>query len=151
LKAWLLLFTRLKAHHIYTLKQRRSAVPQTLNNIMIGLTVSVAIIMILRYITNWYRFQLYLDEGNENTLRLLISEQNVWIIRHGVCVAGSLIMVAVIRYLSDVEDYERLAGSITIYAIMSSTFAFVESVMAQWLENRMAAIQASQHQVFDSE
>jgi hypothetical protein len=30
-------------------------------------------------------------------------------------------------------------------------FAFVESVMAQWLENRMAAIQASQHQVFDSE
>jgi hypothetical protein len=137
--------------HIFDLKLRRSAVPQELNNIMIGLTVSVAIIMILRYIANWYRFQVCLDEGNEDTLRQLISEQNLWIIRHGVCVAGALIMVAAIRFLSDVEEYERLVASITIYAIMSSMFAFVESVMAQWLENRMAAMQAAQHQVLDSE
>ena len=142
--------SRLNPHHIYNLKQRRSAVPQTLNNIMIGLTVAVSTLMILRYIANWYRFQVCLDEGNEDTLRQLISEQNVWIIRHGVCVAGAFIVVAAIRFLSDVEEYERLVGSITIYAIMSSMFAFVESVMAQWLENRMAAIQASQHQVFDS-
>ena len=60
-------------------------------------------------------------------------------------------MVAAIRFLTDVEEYEMLVGSITIYAIMSFIFAFVESIMAQWLENRMAAIQASQHQVFDSE
>ena len=125
--------------------------PQALNNIMIGLSVAVAIIMILRYITNWYRFQVCLGEGNESTLRQLISEQNLWIIRHGVCVVGALIMVAAIRFLSDDAEYERLVGSITIYAIMSSMFAFTESVMAQWLENRMAAIQASQHQVFDSE
>ena len=125
--------------------------PQTLNNLMIGLTVSVATIMILRYIANWYRFQLCLDEGNEDTLRQLISEQNVWAIRHAICVTGALIMVAAIRFLTDVEEYEMLVGSITIYAIMSFIFAFVESIMAQWLENRMAAIQASQHQVFDSE
>ena len=125
--------------------------PQTLNNIMIGLTVAVATIMILRYIATWYRFQVCLDEGNEETLRQLISEQNAWIIRHCICVAGALIMVAAIRFLADFEEYERLVGSITSYAIMSFTFAFVESVMAQWLENRVAAIQASQHQVFDSE
>ena len=143
--------SRLKPHHIYNLKQGRFAVPQMLNNIMIGLTVAVAIIMILRYISNWYRFQVYLDEGNESTLRQLISEQNLWIIRHGVCVAGALIMVAAIRFLSEDAEFERLVASITIYAIMSSIFAFAESVMAQWLENRMAAIQASQQQVFDSE
>jgi len=126
-------------------------VPQALNNLMIGLTVSVATLMILRYIANWFRFQVCLDEGNEDTLRQLISEQNAWIIRHGVCVAGALIMVASIRFLADFEEYERLVRSITSYAIMSSVFAFVESVMAQWLENRMADIQASQHQVLDSE
>jgi hypothetical protein len=118
---------------------------------MIGLTVSVATIMILRYIATWYRFQVCLGEGNEEPLRHLISEQNVWIIRHGVCVAGALIMVAAIRFLADIEEYEKLVGSITTYAIMSFMFAFVESVMAQWLENRMTAIQRSQYQVLDSE
>jgi hypothetical protein len=126
-------------------------VPQVLNNIMIGLTVSVAIIIILRIIANWYRFKVCLDEGNEDTLRQLISEQNIWINRHGVCVAGALAMIAAIRFLPGVEEYDSLAGSITTYAIMSCTFAFVESIMAQWLENRMAVIQASQHQVLDSE
>jgi hypothetical protein len=118
---------------------------------MIGITVSVAIIMILRYIANWYRFQILLVEGNEETLRQLISEQNAWIIRHGVCVAGALIVVAAIRFIADFEEYEILVRSITTYAIMSSVFAFVESVMAQWLENRKASIQASQHQVLDTE
>lgn len=125
--------------------------PQTLNNIMIGLTVAVATIMILRYIANWYRFQACLDEGNEDNLRYLISEQNAWIVRHGICVAGALIMVTAIRFLSDVEEYEMLVRSVTTYAIMSFMFAFVESVMAQWLENRMVANQASQNQILDSE
>ena len=125
--------------------------PQTLNSMMIGLTVSVAAIMILRYITTWYRFQVCLEERNEETMRQLISDKNVWIIRHGACVAGSFIMVAAIRFLADFEEYEKLVGSITTYAIMSFMFAFVESVMAQWIENRITALQTSQHQVLDSE
>jgi hypothetical protein len=132
-----------------SMEKRRTAVPQTLNTIMTGLTVAVAIIMTLRYIANWYRFQMHLDEGDQGTLRMLISEQNLWIVRHGVCVACSLMMVAAIRFLVDFEDYECLARSITTYGIMSFTFAFVESVMAQWLENRMTATQVTQHQVLD--
>ncbi len=124
--------------------------PQTMNDIMIGLTVAVATIMILRYIATWYRCQLCLYEGNEEILRQLISQQSVWIIRHAVCIAGAFIMVAAIRFLADFEEYEGLVRSITIYAIMSFIFAFVESIMAQWFENRMAAIQTSQHQAFDS-
>jgi hypothetical protein len=133
------------------LKRRRSAVPQTLNTIMIGLTVAVAIIMILRYIATWFRFQVCIEEGDENTMRQLVAEQNAWILRHGICVVAALIMVASIRYLPGGDDFAILAGSITTYAIMSFIFAFIESVMAQWLENRMAARQMPLHQVLDSE
>ncbi len=123
---------------------------QMLSNTMIALTIAVATIMTLRYIANWYRFQLYLDEGNENSLRQLIAEQNFWIVRHSICIAGAFMLVAAIRFL-DIEDYEKLVRSITTYAIMSFVFVFVESVMAQWLENRMAAILTAQHQVIGSE
>ncbi len=121
-----------------------------LSNIMIALTIAVATIMILRYIANWYRFQLCLQEGNEDSLRQLIAEQNFWIVRHSICIAGAFMVVAAIRFL-DIEDYENLVKSITTYAIMSFVFVFVESVMAQWLENRMAAILTAQHQVIGSE
>ncbi len=123
---------------------------QMLSNIMIALTIAVATIMILRYIANWYRFQLCLQEGNEDSLRQLIAEQNFWIVRHSICIAGAFMVVAAIRFL-DIEDYENLVKSITTYAIMSFVFVFVESVMAQWLENRMAAILTAQHQVIGSE
>ncbi len=123
---------------------------QMLSNIMIALSIAVATIMALRYIANWYRFQLYLEEGSEDSLRQLISEQNFWIVRHGICIAGAFIMVAAIRFL-DIEEYENLVRSITVYSIMSFVFVFVESVMAQCFENRMAAIRTAQHQIFDLE
>ena len=90
--------SRLKPHYIYNLKQRRSAVPQALNNIMIGLTVSVSTLMILRYIANWYRFQVCLDEGNEDTLRQLISEQNEPLAK---CKIGAIVAFAHLVFLSN--------------------------------------------------
>ncbi|MRR34878.1 hypothetical protein EG829_09315 [bacterium] len=116
---------------------------EALATMMTYLTVSVAAILIPRMMIDWQRCREYLNDNDETALRRFAAEQRQWIVRHGVCAAGAIGMVAIITCAPGMAPFERLAGSTTAYGMMTLSFAFIESLLAQRAENRLQARPAS--------
>ncbi|RNC67801.1 MAG: hypothetical protein ED859_13120 [Desulfuromonadales bacterium] len=119
---------------------------EALITMMTFLTVSVAAIVIPRIMIDWQRYREYLQEGDDTSLQLLAAGQRTWIIRHGVCAAGAIVLVALIKCLPGMGAYEGLAGITTAYGMMTLSFAFIESLLAQRVESRRQLILATAKQ-----
>ena len=119
----------------------------SLNTMMVILTLSVAALMIPRIMIDWQRCREFLQEGDEDSLRRLATDQKTWIARHGICALGAVVMVVLIKYLPGMASYEELAGPDTAYGMMTLSLAFFESLLAQRVENRLLVVRASARQV----
>lgn len=118
----------------------------SLNTMMVILTLSVAALMIPRIMVDWQRCREFLLEGDEESLRRLAADQKTWIVRHGICALGAIVMVVLIKYLPGMTPYEELAGPVTAYGMMTLSLAFFESLLAQRVENRLLVVRASARQ-----
>jgi hypothetical protein len=112
---------------------------EALATMMTVLTVSVAAILIPRMMIDWQRCREYLNDDDETALRRFAAEQRQWIVRHGVCAAGAIGLVALITCAPGMAQFEKLAGITTAYGMMTLTFTLVESLLAQRAENRLQA------------
>ncbi|ABB31336.1 hypothetical protein GeomeDRAFT_2372 [Geobacter metallireducens RCH3] len=119
---------------------------ETLYTVMAFITVSVAAILIPRMMIDWQRCREFLRDSDGEALRRFVAEQRQWIVRHGMCAAGAIGMVAVITCAPGMAAYERLAGVMTAYGMMTLTFMFIESLLAQRAESLLQARSASVEQ-----
>uniref|UniRef100_A0A831XEY8 Uncharacterized protein n=1 Tax=Geobacter metallireducens TaxID=28232 RepID=A0A831XEY8_GEOME len=120
---------------------------ETLATMMTFLTISVAAIIAPRMMIDWQRYREYLSNDDAAALRRFAAEQRQWILRHGICAAGAIGLMAVITCAPGMAPFERLAGITTAYGMMTLTFALAESLLAQRAENRLQARPASAVQV----
>ncbi len=111
----------------------------TLYTIMTIITVSVAALLIPRMMIDWQRCREFLRDRDEAALRQFLAEQRQWIVRHGICAAGAIGMVAVITCAPGMAAFEKLAGMMTAYGMMTLTFMFIESLLAQRAESLLQA------------
>lgn len=117
-----------------------------LNNVMIGFTASVSVLMIIRIAADWVRFRASIDEQDEAELRRLVKGQHDWAVRHVICAAGATAVAAYIQFMPELTGYGLLAGSIAVYGMASLVFACVETVLGQWLGGKLQLSSLARYQ-----
>lgn len=112
---------------------------ETLYTMMVVLTTVVSAVMIPRIMLDWLRYREFQRERDDEALRALITGQKTWIMRHGICAIAALALVFCIKCLPELARYDELAGVTAIYGMMTLTFTFVESLLAQRIESSLQA------------
>lgn len=121
----------------------RFAMTSVLNNIMICLTALVALLVVVRFAADWFKFRDCIEAHDQDTLRQLIAGQQTWIIRHALCATAAVLLVACIRFLPNMTEYEPLSGTLTVYGMVSLGFALVDVLLVQWLGSRLIFLQTA--------
>lgn len=104
----------------------------TLFILMLTITLVVPMIMVPVIDSQWMEFEFSKEEGDQEKLQLLLKQVNWWVMRHLVCALLAVLFVAVLVHAHDqLEQPGQLAIITGIYATISITFAFVESLLAQ--------------------
>lgn len=111
----------------------------TLFILMLTVTLVVPMIMVPVIDSQWMEFEFLEEEGDQENLQLLLKQVNWWVMRHLVCALLAVLFVAVLVYAPNQLDQPRPLAIITgIYATISITFAFVESLLAQEIYHLIA-------------
>ena len=116
---------------------------ETLYTIMAIATVSAAALLIPRMMIDWQQYRELLQDSDAESLRQFAAKQNQWVLRHGICATGAIGMVAIITHAPGMAPFEKLAGVITAYGMMTLTFMFIESLLAQRAARLLQARPAS--------
>ena len=98
---------------------------------MVILSVILVLIMAPRIYGSWLQFREYAEDGDLDRLIGLQVLHNEWVIRHLSMALLALGFVAAMKYLPELAEYSQTAAATAVYSIISFTFAFVESLMAQ--------------------
>lgn len=88
-------------------------------------------IMVPRIYGSWLQFKEFAEDGDMDRLIGLQVLHNEWVIRHLSMALLALGFVAAMKYLPELATYSQTAAATAVYSIISFTFAFVESLMAQ--------------------
>jgi len=111
----------------------------TLFILMLTITLVVPMIMVPVIDSQWMEFEFLEEEGDQENLQLLLKQVNWWVMRHLVCALLAVLFVAVLVYAPNQLDQPGQLAIITgIYATISITFAFVESLLAQEIYHLIA-------------
>ena len=102
-----------------------------LTSMMVILSVILVLIMAPRIYGSWLQFREYAEDGDLDRLIGLQVLHNEWVIRHLSMALLALGFVAAMKYLPELAEYSQTAAATAVYSIISFTFAFVESLMAQ--------------------
>jgi len=97
-------------------------------------------VMVPRIYSSWLLFREYAEEGDIDSLINLQAQQNGWVIRHLAMALLAVGFVAAMKYLPELRSYSNCAAATAIYSVISLTFAFVESVLAQKISGCTAAM-----------
>lgn len=111
-----------------------------LTSMMVMLTVTLVLVMVSRIYGSWLQFKEYAEDGDMDRLIGLQVLHNEWVIRHLSMALLALGFVAAMKYLPELTKYSQTAAATAIYSIISFTFAFVESLMAQKISGYATSI-----------
>lgn len=98
---------------------------------MTVLSVTLVIIMVPRIYGSWLQFKEYSADGDMDKLSSLQAHHNEWILRHLFMALLALGFVTAMKYLPELAKYSQTADVTAVYCVISFTFAFVESLLAQ--------------------
>lgn len=102
-----------------------------LTALMLTLLTMVTFCMIPRIGFDWLKFREYAKENDQDNLLLLQKQENGWVIRHLVCALFAVALVVAMKTCPDLGQPERLAAVTALYAVISFSFAVVESILSQ--------------------
>ncbi len=111
-----------------------------LTSITVVLSVILVMIMVPRIYSSWLLFREYAEECDIDNLTNLQAQQNGWVIRHLGMALLAMGFVAAMKYLPELSGYSQCAAATAIYSVISLTFAFVESILAQKISGHTTAM-----------
>lgn len=99
---------------------------------MVTVTLIMTAAMVPRIYLAWMTAEQYRVEGEIESLKHLLAEQNRWIGRQFFCGATALAMLLMVKTSQhDLEIPVSMAAALAAYAVISMIFAVLESLVAQ--------------------
>ena len=99
---------------------------------MMTVTLIMTAVMVPRIYMSWIMAEELCVEGELETLRELLAEQNRWVMRQFGCGAMAIAMIWMVKTSPhDLEIPASMAAALASYAAISMIFAVLESLVAQ--------------------
>ncbi|GAW66776.1 hypothetical protein GPEL0_01f2275 [Geoanaerobacter pelophilus] len=100
--------------------------------LMATVTLTMTAVMLPRIYLSWLVAEERCLEGEIEQLQALLDEQNGWVRRHFGCGAAAVAMIWMVKSSQqDLEIPASMAVALGAYAVISMSFAVLESLVAQ--------------------